>query len=202
MKHLAFNLVSAIAAVLWLSTIGLLHVIKPELDPRTRMISEYACGAWGWIMQFAFFCMAVSCWALAAAIWTLQSAVGPTLLVVCGFGLVGAGIFVTDPVLPMERTQTLSGALHILSAFAVMMIFPVVATCVSWNVSEYAVGATTRVWLLVLTASTWVGLLGFIAATGWSLRRPATAASIGYFERILVVAYTVWLAAAALMTAG
>jgi hypothetical protein len=79
----AFNLVSAIAAVLWLSTIGLLRVIKPELDPRTRMISEYACGAWGWIMQLAFFCMAVSCWALAAAIWTLQSALGPTLLVVC-----------------------------------------------------------------------------------------------------------------------
>jgi hypothetical protein len=98
---------------------------------------------------------------------------------------VGAGIFVTDPVLPMERTQTLSGALHILSAFAVMMIFPFMAICVSWNVSEYAVGATIRVWLLVLTASTWVCLLGFLAArVGHSedLQRPQASAISSAFS--------------------
>jgi hypothetical protein len=198
MKNLTFGLVSAVAAVLWLGIIGLLHFIKPELDPRTRMISEYACGPSGWTMQLAFFCMAVSCWTLAAATWTLQPVLGPALLVVCGFGLVGAGIFVTDPVLPIERTKTSSGALHIVFAFAVMLIFPIMATCVSWNVSERTVGPMTRVWLLVLAASTWGGLLGFIAAAVSLLRRPGT--SIGYFERILVVTYTAWLTAAALMT--
>jgi hypothetical protein len=197
-NRFTFGLLSAVAAVLWLGIIGMLHFIKPELDPRTRMISEYACGSGGWIMELAFFCMAVSCWALAVATWTLESLVGPALLVVCGFGFVGAGIFVTDPVRPIERTQTLAGALHILFAFAVMLIFPVMATCVSWNVSERAAGAMTRIWLLALAASTWAGLLGFIAATVRSLRRPAT--SIGYFERILVVAYTVWLTVAALTT--
>jgi hypothetical protein len=197
-KNFTFGLLSAVAAVLWLGIIGVLHFIKPELDPRTRMISEYACGPGGWTMQLAFFCMAVSCWALAAATWTLQSVLGPALLVVCGFGFVGAGAFVTDPVQPIERTQTLSGTLHIMFAFAVMLIFPVMATCVSWNVSERAVGAMTWVWLLALAASTWGGLLGFIAATVSSFRRPTT--SIGYFERILVVAYTVWLTVAALMT--
>jgi hypothetical protein len=197
-KILTFGLVSAVAALLWLGIIGLLHFIKPGLDPRTRMISEYACGPGGWIMQFAFFCMAVSCWTLAAATWTLQPVFGPVLLVACGFGFVGAGIFVTDPVPPIERTQTLSGALHIVFAFAVMLIFPVMATCVSWNVSERAIGAMTRAWLLALAASTWGSLLGFIAATVGSLKRPGT--SIGYFERILVVAYTAWLTTAALMT--
>jgi hypothetical protein len=198
MKNLIFSLGSAAAATLWLGIIGLLHFIKPELDPRTSMISEYACGLSGWTMQLAFSCMAVSCWMLAAATWTLQPVLGPALLVICGFGFVGAGIFITDPVLPIERTQTLSGALHIGFAFAVMLIFPIMATCVSWNVSERVVGAVTRASLLALAASTWGGLLGFIAATISSLRRPGT--SIGYFERILVVAYTAWLTAAALMT--
>jgi hypothetical protein len=198
MKNPTLGLVSAVAAVLWLGIIGLLHLIKPELDPRTRMISEYACGPCGWTMQFAFFCMAVSCWAFAAAIWTPQPILGPALLVVCGFGFVGAGVFITDPVLPSERTQTLSGALHIAFAFAVMLIFPVMATCVSWNVSERAVEAWPRVWLPALAAATWGGLLGFIAVTLGSLRRPGK--SVGYFERILVVVYTAWLTAAAVMT--
>lgn len=197
MKNLTFGLVSAAAAALWLGIIGLLHFIKPELDPRTRMISEYACGPCGWTMQLAFFCMAVSCWTLAAATWTLRPFLGPTLLVVCGFGFVGAGIFVSDPVLPNERTQTLSGALHIVFAFAVMLIFPVTATFVTWNIGEHPVGVISRIWLPALAASTWVGLLGFAVATVRSLKRPG--ASIGYFERILVVAYTAWLMAAALM---
>jgi uncharacterized membrane protein len=200
MKNLAFSLLSAVAAVLWLGIIGLLHFIKPELDPRTRMISEYACGPGGWAMQLAFICIAISCWTLAAATWTFQPVSGPALLVVCGVGFACAGIFVTDPVLPTEQTQTLSGALHILFAFAVMLIFPVMATWVSWNVSERAFGATTRALLLALAASTWGGLFGFIAATVRSLRRPGT--SIGYFERVLVVAYTAWLTAAALMSFG
>jgi hypothetical protein len=198
MKNLTFGLVSAVAAVLWLGIIGLLHFIKPELDPRTRMISEYACGSNGWTMQFAFYCMAVSCWTLAAATWTLHPVLGSALLIVCGFGFAGAGIFVTDPVLPTERAQTLSGALHIVFAFAVMLIFPVMATCVSWSVSERAVGAVPRAWLLALAASTWGSLLSFIAATVSSLRSPG--ASVGYFERILVVTYTAWLTAAALMS--
>jgi|SRR5580658_10054994 hypothetical protein len=200
MNGSAMGLVSAIAAVLWLAIIGLLHFIKPELDPRTRMISEYACGVRGWIMQLAFFCMAVSCWALAAATWAVQPYLGAALLVVCGAGLAGAGVFITDPIGPMERTQTRSGALHILCAFGVMLIFPIMATFVSWTIGGRVVGTTTRPWLLVLSALTWVGSLGFAAATVRSAGRSDT--SIGYFERFLVVTYTLWLAAAALLTAG
>jgi hypothetical protein len=35
-------IISAVTAGLWLGIIILLHFVKPELDPRTRMISEYA----------------------------------------------------------------------------------------------------------------------------------------------------------------
>jgi hypothetical protein len=198
MNNFSFGLVSAVAAMMWLAIIVLLHFIKPELDPRTHMISECACGASGWIMQLAFICMAVSCWTLAAAAWTLQPPLGPALLIACGVGFVGAGIFVTDPVLPTEKTQTLSGTLHIVFAFAVMLIFPVMAISVSWSVGEQAIGHITRVWLLILAALTWGSLLGFVAVAVRSIKTPGT--SIGYFERILVVTFTVWLTAAAFMT--
>jgi hypothetical protein len=92
MRPAVLALLSTIATVLWLGIIVLLHFIKPELDPRTRMISEYAREPRGWIMQLAFFCMAASCWVLAAATWALQPIVGPVLLAACGVGLAGAGL--------------------------------------------------------------------------------------------------------------
>jgi hypothetical protein len=196
MRESTFDLLSAVAAILWLCIIGLLHLIKPELDPRTRTISEYARGRRGWIMQIAFFCMAVSCLALAAATWKSQRIIGPTLLVLCGVGFAGAGLFTTDPVLPMERAQTSSGALHILFAFAVMLTFPVMATFVAASLA----GTAGWVWLLALTALTWVGLLSFIFAMLRSVGRPETA--IGYSERFLVLTFTLWLVAIALAMIG
>jgi Protein of unknown function (DUF998) len=92
------ELTSAAAAALWLIIITLLPFTKPGLDPRTRMISEYAREPHGWIMQLAFLCMALSCSVLAAAIWALPLLLGPALLTICSVGFAGAGIFVTDPV--------------------------------------------------------------------------------------------------------
>jgi hypothetical protein len=75
------------------------------------------------MMQFAFFRMALSCGALAAALWALRLSLGSALLTICSVGFAGAGVFVTDPVSLAQRTQTRSGALHVLFAFIVIMIF-------------------------------------------------------------------------------
>jgi hypothetical protein len=32
------------------------HVLKPEIDPSWRMISEYEIGRYGWLMRLAFVC--------------------------------------------------------------------------------------------------------------------------------------------------
>jgi Protein of unknown function (DUF998) len=191
--------VSTTAAILWLGIIVVLHLIKPELDPRTRMISEYAREPHGWIMQLAFFSMAASCWALAAAIWTLQSIVGPTLLGICGVGFAGAGVFITDPVSPTEKVRTRSGALHVMFAFGVMLVFPVAATLISAHMADSSVGAITRPWLLAFSMLAWVGLFSFVGAVLRSSRQPVP---VGYFERFLVVTYTAWLALAGLALGG
>jgi hypothetical protein len=36
------------------------HFLKPEFDPSWRMVSEYAIGRWGWVMQLAFFSLTIA----------------------------------------------------------------------------------------------------------------------------------------------
>jgi hypothetical protein len=194
------ELMAAGAASLWLIIILLLHFIKPELDPRTRMISEYARGPHGWIMQFAFFCMALSCGALAAALWALPLSIGATLLAICSVGFAGAGVFVTDPVSLAQKAQTRSGALHVLFAFVVIVIFPVMATVVDMGTADKVASVPARHWLPALSALPWSGFLIFLSAALISGRRPRT--PLGYFERFLVLAYSLWLVAIALMLAS
>jgi len=194
------ELTSAAAAALWLIIILLLHFTKPELDPRTRMISEYAREPHGWIMQLAFFCMALSCGALAVAMWALPLLLGSALLTICSVGFAGAGIFVTDPVSLAQRTQTRSGALHVLFAFAVIAIFPIMATVVGIGVAGKVTSISARYWLPALSGLPWTGFLVFIGATLISVRRPRT--PLGYCERFLVLAYSLWLVAIALMLAS
>lgn len=193
------ELTAAGAAGVWLIIILLLHFIKPELDPRTRMISEYARGPHGWIMQFAFFCMALSCGTLAAAIWALPLSVGPSLLTICSVGFAGAGVFVTDPVSLAQKAQTRSGALHVVFAFVVIVIFPIMATVVDIGTAGKVASVPARYWLPALSTLPWSGFLTFLGAALILGRRPRT--PLGYFERFLVLAYSLWLIAIAVMLA-
>jgi nitrate reductase NapE component len=193
-------LTAAAAATLWLILILLLHFTKPEFDPRTRMISEYAIGLHGWVMQVAFFCMALSCGALAATAWAIPAPLGSVLLIICGVGFAGAGIFVTDPVSLAESPQTRSGALHVLFAFIVIAIFPIMATVVGIGVADTASSGSARHFLPALSALPWSGFLIFLAGgliSKWAPRTP-----LGYLERFLVLAYSLWLVAVALISAA
>lgn len=185
------ELISAAAAAVWLILILLLHFIEPELNPRTHMISEYARGPHGWIMRLAFFCMALSCGALAAAIWKPPVSLGPALLASCSVGFAGAGIFVTDPVSLAQKAQTRSGMLHVLFAFAVIMIFPIMATVVDSGGAGSVASIWARYWLPALSALPWSGFLIFMGAALISGRRSRT--PLGYFERLLVLDYSLWL---------
>jgi Protein of unknown function (DUF998) len=191
------SLISATAAVLWLGIIVLLHFMMPELDPRTRMVSEYARQLGGWLMRLAFLFLAMSCCALAALTAAVLPPLGPALLSLCGVAAAGAGVFVTDPVLLTDRTQTRSGGLHVLFALIVILLFPIMATIVGIGLDA---SIKTRPLHALLSLLAWVGLLSFMAATVYSGRRPAT--PLGYFERVLILAYSAWLIATDVLLAA
>jgi hypothetical protein len=122
------------------------------------------------------------------------------LLVICSVGFAGAGVFVTDPVSLAQRTQTRSGALHVLFAFIVILIFPIMATAVGVGVADKVASVPARHWLPTFSALPWSGFLIFIGGTLIAGRIPGM--PLGYLERFLVLAYSLWLLGIALMLAS
>jgi hypothetical membrane protein len=65
-----------------------LHILEPDFDPRFRFMSEYALGAYGWLMTTTFFVLGIATFAVAAVLRVVhQSSRGARI----GFGLLAVG---------------------------------------------------------------------------------------------------------------
>src|SRR6476661_1568477 len=60
--------IAVICFVIFIILIILLHFLRPEYDLRERFISEYAVGAYGFLMTVAFVCLSLGSFVLAIAI--------------------------------------------------------------------------------------------------------------------------------------
>src|ERR1700730_6638555 len=56
------------ASAAFIILLAALHILRPDLDPSWRFISEYELGDFGWVMRVAFFCLALSCGSLCVAV--------------------------------------------------------------------------------------------------------------------------------------
>lgn len=184
-------LISCVAIMLWLSILAVLHFIKPELKPSTTLVSEYAIKPKSWIMQTAFFCMAIGCVALVAAAWPYVSFAGLVLLAIIGIGFAGAGIFITDPAFIGKGGRTASGKLHVIFAFLVIFLFPVMATFVTASLNKNPIWSSIHTCLPILLSLVWLSFLVFIVVSG--LRVNNENAPVGLAERFLVFVYSLWL---------
>jgi hypothetical protein len=71
--------VSVTSATAFLALLALLHLVRPELDPSWRMVSEYAIGSYGWLMVLAFFSLSLSCLSSAVALRSQVGRFGPSV---------------------------------------------------------------------------------------------------------------------------
>jgi hypothetical protein len=198
----AVALAAIAGPLLWLGLIVALHVIKPRLKPALRMVSEYARPPHGWIMQLAFYGMAIGCLALVVAGWLRLDHSGLLMLAIVGLAFAGAGIFVTDPLYTAPANMTLHGMLHNIAAFTVILLFPFMATRVSLD-REFIGGA--RVLLLTLAGLTWVGSAGFIVAAvraAIAHAKEGADVRVGLYQRGMILMLTLWLIAAAVILAA
>jgi hypothetical protein len=74
------------------------------------------------------------------------------------------------------------------------------ATVVGIGVAGKVASVPARHWLFALSALPWSGFLIFLGGTLISGRIPRT--PLGYFERFLALAYSLWLVVIALMLAS
>jgi hypothetical protein len=168
-----------------------LHVLKRDIDPSWRMISEYEIGRWGWLMRLAFVFLSGGCLTLTALLW-------PHLPVSVGvfFGLVslapaGAAVFKTDPITTPRNQMGRESRLHATFGALFIIGFPIAATLAMLN----------NVAPATLTALVWVGFLQFIAAVAFFARRAGglgPSAPIGWPNRALMASYVAWIVLVAL----
>jgi hypothetical protein len=95
----------------------LMHLLRSDLAPASHMISEYAVGTFGWVMQSVFVGLSLGCGALLLGLTfngpaSITARLGILLLGVASVGLIVSAIYPMDlPGTPSTR----AGEMHDLS---------------------------------------------------------------------------------------
>lgn len=172
----------------------MLHVMRPDLDPTWRFISEYGRGDMGWIMPVAFIGLAVTCFSSIPLFWKQLKGwigrIGLVLLGISGVGMVLAALFVTDPInTPMDQLS-MAGTLHSiggqlnLTSFAMLFLTIALVRNEHWQKLKFVLWTVTAVCLLADIA--------FIATAASSAGVFSPSVYTGLFGRITIICFAVW----------
>jgi hypothetical protein len=179
--------------------VAALHLLKPELDPSWRFISEYATGRHGWVMMLAFAIWAVSCASLAVALQphlpSGRGRAGRLVLLVVAVALLVAGVFPQDLVTARPEDATAAGLLHALASMVGIPGLPIAAVLISTALAALPAWRPHRAAILASAVATWVSLATMIVYL--TLRVPAAGGFnpevwAGWMNRLVVATYLVW----------
>lgn len=174
---------------LFLALLVTLHVLRPDLDPSWRFISEYELGAYGWMMRLAFFVLAVSCIGLAVAVWPFAQRAsgwfGMFLLLVSSVGMILAGIF----------APSTDNKLHELGAM--LDNVPFAALFINWSLSRQSDWKLSKGLLLSTAGLPLAGLVIFMGSLAVMLPanggQPGPTVLAGWPNRLFILAHLAWL---------
>jgi hypothetical protein len=173
--------------------LALLIVLKPEIDPAWRFISEYGIGRHGWMMSIAFLALAASCVATVIALWSqvrLGGRIGTGFMLIGALGLTLAGLFTTDPITTPLDAQSTSSQLHGLGAVLGDGV-PIGATLITLGLIRNKSWRAARWWMIGMLAVIW-------SAYAWlMLSMPVDynfgpGVNVGWPSRLLMVSYCLW----------
>ena len=178
-----------VASLLFMILLAALHVLKPDLDPSWRFISEYELGDYGWLMRAAFFCLAFSCIGLSVALFLQVRSVGGylglALLLISALGMILAGVFAPDR----------DNRLH--EVGAMLDCVPFAALLINWSLSYNKFWSSARQMLLWTGGLPLIGLAIFIVSMVVMLPRnggqPGPEVLVGWPNRIMITLHCAWL---------
>jgi hypothetical protein len=173
-------------------------------DPMKYAISSLSVGELGWIQIANFLITGSLIVAFAFALRKILrgpsgSVWGPILIGLVGVGLIGAGIFVTDPfngypagtpLLPTERTT--HGILHDLFGVPVFLGLPIAGFVFGWLFARR--GENNWAWYSRLSGFGMFAVF-FVARLGFRMldTNPALAENFGLLQRITLTIGFTWL---------
>lgn len=196
--------VTVCGALLAMLCLAILHVLRPDLDPTRRMISEYALGDHGWLMTLCFASYAVAGAGLTVALIGKPSSergiffwLGLLCLIAAAAGPALAAVFHTDPGSTPPQLMTHSGKMHGLSfmigvpgeLFAMLLLTLFMHRRAPWGHDSLLTALTTVAWVSAITLAAAIALI-----MGQHRADPGI---IGLANRAFMIAYGLWLAVAA-----
>ena len=201
MKKIIYAKLSILIAVTYQVLLIILIFLRPDIHPYSNTISEWEIGKFGWLMQVAFFCSALSYLFLFLSIkkeirgtW---GKIGLILLFICFVGTAGAGAFVTNPYPPdFTITRTL---IHTLSGTSAMIFLPFAALLINFNLAR-----NNAEWIKEKNKLKLIAFLPLIAFIGFIIHlnlfviplgpnAVGDNVPIGYPPRIMFLTYHIWL---------
>lgn len=183
-----------------LALVALLHLLKPELDPSWRFVSEYAVGQHGWVMGVGFFALAAG---YAAAFLIVRSQVrgvvgflGLAFLLAAVVGLTLAAFFPMDPITIDPAEATAAGNMHALAAMIGMPSVPIAAMLISFNLARKPLWRPARAALVGWAMLALVSIV-LMSATIMVLMPDSTSfgpdVAVGWPNRLVMLAYCGWV---------
>jgi hypothetical protein len=179
-------------------------LVRANYDPMRHAVSSLSVGERGWIQIATFIVAGSLVLALAAGLRRrLQppsgSTWGPLLIGLMGIGLIGSGIFVTDPlngyppgapIIPIERT--VHGILHDLFGIPFFLGLPI--ACLVFARFFARQGDRDWAWYSRLSGIAMFAVF-FVARLGFRLlpTYPALAEHFGLLQRITITIGFAWL---------
>lgn len=163
--------------------VAILHVIRDDLDPVARRLSEYAVGPYGWLMTTAFVGLGCGLLALAGSLRAtatsnhLGRALSP-LGFAAGAGMIVSGAFPTGESLISEAVHSRASGLATAA---------VIAVALAYSLPRVRQATPSRHDLMAAGLALGAALLGAISPifheTRWT----------GLSQRLLWATVTVWL---------
>lgn len=187
-------LASSAGVLYFIMAVVILHPLRPDLDPVTHAVSNYAVGSFGFLMTSAFFVLALSEVALAQGLVrglarSQKARTSVALLNLAAAGLVVTGLFHSDVNVPRPPAST-SALIHWIGAgisfLSLMISIFLLSGCFKDDIRWQSIYRLSYKWgagiALALTA------YGALAIIGWT----------GIGERIYIATSILWLLFASL----
>jgi hypothetical protein len=182
--------------------IATLHILQPEVDPSWGFISEYSLGRFGYLMNVAFLCLAVSLVALTLSLLTqaarIWGRIGLGLTALSAVGMLLGGLFNADPAsTPPDRLSS-SGTLHNLGGL--LNVTPFAALFLSISLLRLPAWRPARGALLGLLAVTFASVIAFVAAAAASGGQLGPSTHVAICGRLMLLTYLAWQIVASVHT--
>jgi hypothetical protein len=170
---------------IWFLSLLSLHFLKKDFTPYNHTCSEYANGKLGFIMNIAFFAMAIANILFAVRFWNNNLFVG-VLFAVIAVGFIGLGTFKADIII--SNKETAMGRIHLLFGFIAMLAI---------NIATFALASQNSDILLWIFA--WIVVLSFLFfVISLNIKTPIC---FGIAQRVFMLIITIWFCYAAIKLA-